>query len=275
MDKVRRGSVLMEFIVVLPVYLILLGFVFVTGEFSLQSIHLGAMAERTYAHTKDTGFAEVAKAASPEKELDERELQYRDDPELGDTSAKVSQYSKSRVSLLADKSVAGTWTESIAAKVVDEYTLTPVARGFIAFVYRDNKRKMEELEMEDTVATPSAIDEVMESGSHRTKMYSKDFHKKGSSTELDCRFGYYVIERTEASHKREGARPYRTWPAGGLAKDGADGIWNSKVYLDGYAGANYEALDARDSEDSGSDAPSSAEDKADYSRDGDLKDWSD
>ena len=43
----KRGSVLMEFIIVLPLYMILLGMTFLYGELSLHGINLAASADRT------------------------------------------------------------------------------------------------------------------------------------------------------------------------------------------------------------------------------------
>ena len=47
--KGECGSVLMEFIIVLPIYMLLLGFAFVIGDLSLDTIHLAGSGDRTRA----------------------------------------------------------------------------------------------------------------------------------------------------------------------------------------------------------------------------------
>ena len=146
MTNDERGSVLMEFIVVLPIYMLLLGFAFVVGEFSLDAIHLAGAGDRSRAFSSGEydastePFEKYKLAASPDREAwdngVETEFSYSGDADMGG-SAKVSEYENtdSRV-YVADGEIAGPWVEMAAGMVVDSFTLPPWTRGIVAFWYR-------------------------------------------------------------------------------------------------------------------------------------------
>lgn len=133
MMRSRPGSVLMEFVIVLPLYMLLLGFAFVMGELSLHSIRLAGGADRTRALSSEAFAAFKAAVSSDEA------LSYEGD---GGGSARTSSFS--------DTSVSWAWDEEdedgpkvCAASVSDYYTLTPLTRGFVAFWYRDTQDRLE------------------------------------------------------------------------------------------------------------------------------------
>lgn len=238
MDRPERGSVLMEFLVVLPVYFLLIGFVFVTGEISLHAIHLSASADRacamSSAEDEDTVFGKVRKAISFDKDHEyEPEYSYKND---NGTTAKVSDFEHSRIERVANAEFKGAWTRSVAAYVRDNYTLTPLSRGFIAHWFFRNERKMSEAGMSDP--KDSAIDTMLaDGGLGRVSMEGKDLDYKGVKARM---YGYYSLQRNDCG--RTGydpdRLPYRAWSAGSLADPDAAGgsaVWRSKVY-DGYVG---------------------------------------
>ena len=130
------GSVLLEFIIVLPIYMLLIGFAFVVGELSLETIHLAGSGDRTRAFSSEdhdigqTGekpFDKYRLAASPDRDAwgngVETAFKYSYG-EYGDTdmgvSERTSQYdnTESRV-YVADENFSGPWTEMTAGMVED------------------------------------------------------------------------------------------------------------------------------------------------------------
>ena len=131
----RRGSVLMEFVIVLPLYMLLLGFAFVTGELSLHAIRLAGGADRTCA-LSTAAFAAFKASATPDAG---EALSYAGD---GGDSASPSSFSATADSWAWDEDRAD-GPQVVAASVSDFYTLTPLTRGFVAFWYRDTQDRLE------------------------------------------------------------------------------------------------------------------------------------
>ena len=251
------GSVLMEFIVVLPIYMMLLGYAFVVGEFALQAIHLAASADRSYATARKNDIAKeifdfFSLAVSPDRDLVEPEFSYAGD---GGGTEKVSKYRKERIDRVADADFRGPWTKAVASWVKDDYTLTPYTRGIVAFWYR------REYDMTDKPqsAGEGPLGKILGGGIGRTEMVGKDL-------EDSRKYGFYSLMRNEAARKNTA---YRKWPAGGLA---TDYVWRDKVYQEAYASVDYEDVDKGARE--GSDAPEWAVDISDYKRDSTLAGWS-
>ena len=257
------GSVLMEFIVVLPIYMILLGYAFVIGEFALQTIHLASSADRSYATAMKNDIAEemfsfFSLAASPDKDLVEPEFSYAGD---GGGSEKVSSYRKERIDRVADATFLGPWTKAVAAWVKDDYTLTPYSRGLVAFWYRHQYNMTEELR---TLDNTTPLDEILNSGVGRTEMVGKEL--KDENGNVVRKYGFYSLMRNGAARV---STAYRKWPAGGLA---TGNVWHEKVYKEKPASVDYEEVDLGARE--GLAAPGSATDVPDYTRDSNLAAWS-
>ena len=227
----------MEFVVVLPVYFMLLGFAFVVGEMSLHSIHLSAAADRTYAMSsetdKDVLFDRVRTAISFDKsESEEPDYSYKDDADAGGATAKVSDFGdKLRIDRVGNTDFEGPWTKAVASYVRDSYTLTPLSRGFVAHWFHENERRMEQMGESD--AKDTALDEILARGKlGRTEMEGKNLWYKGEKVR---QYGYYSLQRNE--YARTGydsdRLPYRAWPAGSLAdpsNNGTDAVWYAKVF---------------------------------------------
>jgi hypothetical protein len=236
----------MEFLVVLPVYFLLIGFAFVIGELALHSIHLAASADRSYAMSsvadKDIVFDKVRKAISFDKDEDEEpEYSYEGD---GAGSAKVSDFSLNRIDRVGNVDFQGAWTKAVAAHVRDSYTLTPLARGFVAYWFRENERLIEE-KMTDNmdVSKDSALYAILGQKGKvgRAEMVGKDLRHNGS---VAREYGYYSLQRNDQGRKgfADGRLPYRAWDAGALADSDSesleDSVWYSKVYAGFTAGSS-------------------------------------
>ena len=242
----ENGSVLMEFIVVLPLYMLLLGFAFVIGDLSLDTIHLAGSGDRTRAFSSEDydlknkdgeadyhfPFDGYKFAASPEKDAWENhkiEFSYNGDPDLG-SSVKVSEYdgnadgegrrTGSRV-YVADGGIQGPWIEMTAGVVVDDYTLPPLTRGLVAYWYRQNYETTD-----GTTQVGGPVHDMLSSGgSSRTVVEGKDLHQIPGKGESEKRmFGFYTLRRLVKRDWDENPRlTYRTWGNGQLS--GADELW--------------------------------------------------
>ena len=146
MKKSRPGSVLMEFVIVLPLYMLLLGFAFVMGELSLHSIRLAGGADRSCA-LSPAAFEAFKEVASPNEALS-----YAGD---GGSSARVSSF----VDMYNERSWKGFTVRE--ASVSDYYTLTPLTRGFVAFWYRDAQDRLERNGDSGLHVAGGALDEMI------------------------------------------------------------------------------------------------------------------
>lgn len=260
----EAGSVLMEFIIVLPIYMLLIGYAFVVGEFALQSIHLAASADRTYATARKPNMAEdmfafFSLAASPDWDLIEPEFSYAGD---GGGFEKISSYKKERIDRVADdNSFRGPWTKAVAAWVKDDYTLTPYTRGMVAFWYR---RQYDMTDAPQSIDNDTPTEKILNNGIGRAEMVGKEL-KDEDGNEVR-KYGFYSLMRNEAARE---PTAYRKWPAGGLA---TGRVWYDKVFQEKYASVDYEEVDNGSRE--GLPAPGSAEEVPDYSRDSSLARWS-
>ena len=269
--KGETGSVLMEFMVVLPIYMLLIGFAFVAGELSLQSLHLAGSADRTLAY-EPTAFEKFKLAASPNRDDydagKESLLKYSNDPTVGSVTKKASEYDAVRIDQAAKKSLdsgfLGPWTKAVAAYVRDDYTLTPVTRGFIGFWYRQ-KFKMTTAPQSASGNKAAVLDEMLNNGVERSGMVGKDLSSSNGGGERP--FGYYSLKRNEY-----GRNGYRKWSADNLA---SGDIWKSGVYDEALASAAYDDCPERNGSGNLGNKPGLKPPAiAAYARDDDFVDWS-
>ena len=218
MSKGKTGSVLMEFIIVLPIYMLLLGFAFVIGEMSLTTIHLAGSGDRTRAFSSDEydlekPFEKFETAASPDKD-GRTEFDYNGDADMG-SSVKVSDYNGESSVYVADNSIEGPWVEMTAGNVVDSYTLPPWTRGIVAYWYRQNYETTDgTTQVGASVADgEGSVNEMLAPGrTGRTTVMGKRLD--------DRKFGFYTLRRiVKRNGWTENPRlPYRTWGDGQLLK---------------------------------------------------------
>ena len=190
MSKDKTGSVLMEFIIVLPIYMLLLGFAFVIGEMSLTTIHLAGSGDRTQSFSSkydlEKPFEKFETAASPDKD-GRTEFDYNGDADMG-SSVKVSDYKGESRVYVADNTIEGPWVEMTAGNVVDNYTLPPWTRGIVAYWYRQNYETTD-----GTTQVDGPVNEMLKpGGTHRTKVMGKDLSAAGGDGR---KFGFYTLRR--------------------------------------------------------------------------------
>lgn len=239
-----RGSVLMEFVVVLPVYFLLLAFAFVIGEIGLHAIRLSASASRVYAMSPDVAdshsigldkkflchaddlFGEFVKFMSFDHYDEDGVREQMDWEPVSD----FDKGTKKRVDCVTDAEFAGAWVKCVGATVEDSFSLTPVTRGFAEFWYRwtgDRVKAAGGTEDPDTSEVAKAL--VTDDG--RMNVAGKDMTK--------LYHGYFSLQRNEAARfdpEASETLPYRHWSdeALQLENEGRP-FWFAKVATEDFA----------------------------------------
>lgn len=273
--RAERGSVLMEFIIVLPLYMILLGMTFFYGELSLHGVNLAASADRTVTavrggegwagwggYTAGHAMSKVGEAISPSRDVQEETLQYHEEG----TSDKPSSYTKHHVGQVAKSSFRGSWSWLVAATVEDDYAMTPWTRGMVG-TWAHLERLVEMTEAPDAVSSDSVLGTLFGGGLGRAKMTGKDVVTSGVSG-----YSYYTLTRN--SNGRVDKKSYRHWDAGALVDAVAsDATWNKCVYAEDWQLA--EDYASMTSEEKGNPPPDYPGDRSLYNRYGRYKTWTD
>lgn len=249
MARSARGSVLMEFVIVLPVYFILIGFAFVVGELALHSIRLSSSADRGMALSykteditasgfslpdKEDFFWELKKALSLNGEVKEFAYEYQADDDkysyegsdVEGGSADVSQFGgREHLDVVPNDGIDGHFTKAVAGGMKDDYALSPLARGFAAFWVHEIEHRVYDGDlMSDALDRPDedSMDVMLKKGHlGRAEMFGN--YRYDSEGQKVREYGHYAIQRNLASYWRPGDanRPYRGWDAGAL--NGPDG----------------------------------------------------
>lgn len=254
-----QGSVLMEFIVVMPIYFLLLGFAFVVGELSLHSIHLTASGDRNIAFTDaGTGYAigptnERTEAgfwrlleqvlSFDRTALERRNVAATDYSYKGDLvyegRATVSLFEES-LDYHARKQALptmrpGHWTEAVAGRAVDNYTLSPLTRGFVAHWFYEIERRVHDGDLMASKldrAPRDDIDEILDKdkGSLGRVPMKANYCEDHTGKKIRD-YGFSSLRRTEngrwwnkpgVGEKDDNSKmPYRYWSPAELAKDDA------------------------------------------------------
>jgi hypothetical protein len=269
MRSSKTGSVLMEFVIVLPIYLILLGFVFMIGEMSLHGVHLAASGDRTIAVAQggegfwESGWnlgvaeSEIARAISPSSNHVNQALNYREEG----VSANVSRFKREVAGKVEDPGFAGSWSWLVASTLRDEYTLTPWTRGMVK-TWANMERMVKMTEPPESLGPDTVLSRLFSGvGVGRVSMTSKDLGNVNT-------YAYYTLMRNN-----EGRKSYRSSGHGGLVDAaGDDGSWYSRVYEEEW-GSEIEP-DGMTGVDSGLRGKKNDARKS-YERYQKFKDWSD
>ena len=216
-NRQKRGSVLMEFIIVFPIYLVLFGGVFMIGDMAIKTTRL-ASADRTRSF-------DVA-AKPPANSIDSTGWQAIKEYLFHPTV--IQEDNVSEVSYryhVQGSGFLGPWTATVGAKAKDSYRLAPWTRGWLKFT---------NYFFEDTVG------EGLNDGSmlsllndSRVAMFSKDENKTR-------KYNYYTYRRTRDYVDSELRKRYRAMPeslndAGRLVDGvGDNSSWKRYVQKESY-----------------------------------------
>lgn len=259
----------MEFVIVLPIYLILLGFVFMVGEMSLHGVHLASSGDRTIAVTQggdgywDSGWnlnaaeSEIANAISPFSNHVNQVLNYREEG----VYAKVSNFRRQVAGRVADPNFNGPWSWLVASTLRDEYALTPWTRGMVK-TWANMERMVKMTEPPESLGPDTVLSKLFSGvGLGRISMTSKELGNVNS-------YAYYTLMRNN-----KGRKSYRSW-GHGVIVDGvaSNATWNccvagekfgDEIVTDGMSGVN-----------SGADAKFVYGERTGYQRHGKFVTWS-
>lgn len=226
-SSTKTGSVLMEFVIVLPIYLILIGFVFMLGEMSLHGVHLAASADRTIAVTQggdgfwkkdiwnlDIAESEIANAISPSSNHVNQALYYREEG----VYAKVSNFRREVAGKVEDPGFEGSWSWLVASTLRDEYTLTPWTRGMVK-TWANMERMVKMTEPPESLGSDTVLSRLFSGvGVGRVSMTSKELGNVNA-------YAYYTLMRNN-----KGRSSYRRWGNGALVDAaGTSASWYNGV----------------------------------------------
>ena len=195
-NRHNRGSVLMEFLIVVPVYIVIFGGLFMIGAMAIKTTRL-ASAERTRA-------LDVAAGDSPNTNADFGWNAIKDllfPPVPGDEEDNVSDDPEPYRYHEQGESFQGPWTVAVGSKIKDEYKLASWTRGWLAFahwLFQDATRTEDELDAEDNVMLPLL-------NGNSADMFSKNIHKPRI-------YNYYTYRRTRDYTDNELGKMYRQMP---------------------------------------------------------------
>lgn len=224
----NRGSVLMEFIIVFPIYLVLFGGVFMVGDILVKATRL-ASADRVLsfdqAQRNPQGWNFVIdddKGLFPHSQTGG----YREtDLVRNDDARKYQHYS--------DSSFNGPWTLCVGAKAKDRYKLASWTKGWLNFAlgFIDRTIHANDLPSDD-------FGRPLYGGNRHDAIYAK--YEPVSGTR-DYTYNYYTYRRTRDYEPKDLPKLYRAMPssleeAGRLVDNVADAaLWNIKVVGEKYA----------------------------------------
>lgn len=252
----RRGSLLMEFLLVLPVYLLLMGMAFSLGEMGVKAISL-AHGDRILSHSSDGPGAQSLLAMMRERLFPQDAIQYGDDISGAD---KQDDLAESKNTYRSDEGFQGAWSWQVAGRAGDDYALPPWTRGWLQYPHAHYSSTTGDSSGGDEGAFGDLL-AVNTLG--RTLIESKEVEGRIRV------YNYYTLKRTQLGAQK-GA--FRQWKASGLARNsGASPIWRQAVQKEEYASPDGSKLDAASQ---GSDALPDEREGMDYDRNSQLMEWS-
>lgn len=222
--KKRRGSVLMEFIIVFPIYLVLFGGVFMIGDMVIKTARL-ASAERTRAF--DIAADDRANSNADAGWNAIRELLFP--PVAGDAEDKITEKPAPVRYHAQGTEFRGPWTVSVGSKIQDAYKLPAWTRGWLKFAhwfFADATGDADELDTGDNVMLPLL-------NGRSAMIFSKNWNK-------GVEYNYYTYRRTRDYTSSDLPKMYRAMPrafedAGRIVDAKAkDASWNKFVFRESF-----------------------------------------
>lgn len=260
----------MEFIIVLPLYMILLGMTFLYGELSLHGINLAASADRTVTvaygingwggvNVKEI-VATTELVLSPSREVENNPLAYTEEG----TIALPSTYHRHRAGEVADRRFHGSWSWLVGATVEDDYAMTPWTRGMVG-TWAHLERLVKMSNPPDAVADSSVLGTLFGGGLGRVKMTGKDL----GGTSL---YSYYTLTRNSNGRKDIS---YRQWKPGSLVNAATDAAkWYWCVYREPWPMEEVDYTSLGEDDKGKGDGPELGTERPPYERYGQFVTWS-
>lgn len=212
----RRGSILMEFVIVLPIYFVLIGMAFAVGEMGVKALSL-ALGDRIGAYDAVIGDKSAWQLLSDRVFLinDENKITWSDD--VSETGY-VDSLSRESATWVPDAGFAGPWYALSAATAEDSYVLPPWTRGWLQYADYSFRRTTG-----DSSHGSGVLDDLITLGRLvRVSIRSKDWDL--SRTRI---YNYYTLVRTP-----QGRISYHSWSAGNLARVNVMPVGSSTWFSD-------------------------------------------
>lgn len=205
----RRGSILMEFVLVLPIYIFLFGAIFLIGEIGLNAIRI-SVGDRALA--MDAGDREGC-SFTPFGLM-----------QMGYEQANI--HSKVRCTYRADANFQGAWAWQSAGRTWFSYKLRSWGSALVSYPFLNYGGSTS-----DGGILPTLV------GGGAVVFHSKDF----SMSDKVRAYNYYTLKRTELSRE---PNAYRNWEPNQLVEsNGGRPYWDSCVYDEPFAVSDADALD--------------------------------
>ena len=227
-NRVCAGSILMEFVIVLPIYILFFGMAFALGDIGLKAIGL-ASGDRLGAFAKGMEEMTMAKVQLMTRLFHmtpDQILSYNDDIRTDALSDQVMF--SSALTYRRDGEFQGSWTWLASSSSCDAYALPPWTRGWLQY---PNKVLVDKLgETEVVGSNDGTLGKLLISGRlGRANIYSRDVQGPSGDPGRVRLYNYYVLTRADG-----GRSGYRSWDAGNLAKSSflpvTGAVWKQKVY---------------------------------------------
>ena len=256
MGGARTGSVMMEFLLVLPVYFALLGGTFAVGDLLMRSISL-TYADRLRAMSPDEFEARSERAITHELVPF---FCFEDDENM--QSTKSDMVIPDGKTLRADEKFAGAWSWQSAGKVRDRYVAPMWTRSWIGFPEKQFEAAMSKA---NTLVQGKNLSEMLKDGLDVVSM----------DTERERHYNYYTLKRTML-----GRTSYRSWHPKNLTNVPVDynnvtfedaipvwgATWFKNVYREPFADSDPGKLDNLKSEQKADELPEEPNWRTEYSR---------
>lgn len=197
---VRPGSILMEFVMVLPIYIFLFGAIFLIGEIGLNAVRI-SVGDRDVA--MDAGDREGCSFA-PFGLM-----------QMGEEIENV--HSKESRTYRADENFHGAWSWMSAGRTWFSYKLRSWGSAMVSYPF---------LRYNGSTSNGGVLASLV--GGGEVVYHSKDF----SLADKVRAYNYYTLKRTDLSRAPEA---YRNWKPNQLVvSDGGSQYWDSCVYDESY-----------------------------------------
>ena len=235
----KCGSILMEFVLVLPLYITLLGGMFLIGDIGLDAIRV-SVGDRDAA--LDAGDR-IGRSIEPFKAK-----------QMGQEGYNVTVRSRT---YRADESFQGAWSWLAAGRSYSSYKLRAGGSILISYPF---------LHYGDSSSGGGLLSTLVGGGS--VTFHGKDFSLNVGTVRS---YNYYTLKRTDLARSNNA---YRNWDSDRLVlfSEGKQ-YWDGKVYEETFADANGENLDlsGQSANDTLPDVPNGA---GEYGRYSQFVEWS-
>ena len=245
----RRGSILMEFVLVLPIYIFLFGALFLIGEMGLNAIRIS------------TGDRDVAMDAGDKTG---HSLVPFKNKQMGEEKGNVTAVDSR--TYRTDTDFQGAWSWQSAGKTSFSYRLRSWGSALVSYPF---------LNYNGSTSGGGILGTLV--GGRAVLFHSKDY----SLSDKVRSYNYYTLKRTDLARDPQAYRNWDSWDEDGkqdtsisrLAdSSGGKQYWYSKVYDEKFADSNPDKLDG--GSQGGDSLPSRPSGRKEYKRFEGFVTWS-